>query len=70
MEEALLKRIEELESKVDAMEKKRVNLKVEHIVVMSVTITLLFIAAVMALSDIQDIKNTLAKNNIKMEQVK
>lgn len=70
MEEALLKRIEELESKVDAMDKKRVNLKVEHIVVMSVTITLLFIAAVIALSDIQDIKNTLAKNNIKIEQVK
>lgn len=70
MEEALLKRIEELENKVDAMEKKRINLKVEHIVVMSVTITLLFIAAVMALSDIQDIKNTLAKNNIKIEQVK
>ena len=67
MEEALVKRIEELEKKVEEMEKRRVNIKVEHIVVASVIITLLFISAVMALSDIQDIKNALARNNIKIE---
>lgn len=67
MEEALVKRIEELENKVNEMEKRRVNVKVEHIVVVSVIVTLLFVSAVMALSDIQDIKNVLAKNNIKIE---